>query len=322
MNKQSIMNKGMCHILFSSLIICATVLPVMANDYTVYTNKICDGLVPWQKAIEWIDAGDSFVPSGEERQQAISHLYLYRYWDRRIVPHLIRYSNSSDPNIRVATFWPLYANGERKRARQLFETEARNNNQLVRFIFYMPLQGGTNYKLELTKGDTDFIKMVNETATDTTISPLIRIHAAYHLMAVGDTAVSVAIAKDILVTTSELSARFESGGGHTPEEQIAGMAHKQAQWCIYFGTGADPYSDDVQILQSADSYLGIPSTDVIPRPEETKTVQATGSLPTYRDRNTWSAMQVAGVCLFLVSCILGVMFVKKLRGNKQGKRDT
>lgn len=201
-----------------------------ANDYTAQTNAIIQGRVTWQKAIKYIDSGDRLVPPGEERRMAIRSLYKYK--NRDLVPYLIRYSQSSDAYVRVATFWPLYANNKQSYAIGLLRKEAKNNSLEVTEIFYMPNAVGTAYQLTLSKGDKLFYKTVCDIATDTTINPWIRLHAAIHLTNIGYPKLALKVGEEILKLTPTEEEINKEYTQRSEQEKLWFHQRKRAEWCI------------------------------------------------------------------------------------------
>lgn len=182
----------------------------MANDYSITTNLVMKNRVPWRVAVFFID---NFIDEGQERTAAVGALIGYQ--STSLVPHLIRLSKDGNPAVRMSTFWPLYKNGERKAAIQLLQKELADNNRAACLAFYHPHQFGKEFKLAISKDDTDFREVIISAATNQTQDPLVRIYAGIHLATIGENEIAAGVAEDILKKDKGLS-----------------QIRRLAEWCL------------------------------------------------------------------------------------------
>lgn len=171
----------------------AFAMPAGANDYSLSTNLVMKGRVPWRVAVMLIE---NSITGLEERTRAVTSLVKYK--SPGLVSHLKIYARDPDAPVRAASFWPLYKNGEREFAKEFLKKEIAGGNTATSAVFFTPNVYGSEYKLELSKDDADFKQLVEAIAKDKKFHPQIRIYAAIHLSQIQRKDVALSVAKEIL----------------------------------------------------------------------------------------------------------------------------
>jgi len=197
--------------------------PAKANDYSLATNIIMRKWVPWWIAVILIENN---ITRAEERTIAVQLLMQYK--SKGLVSHLKTYSNDPIDSVRIATFWPLYKNGQREFAIALLNREIKNKNLSTVEVFCLPYE---IYKLKLSRNDLEFHQLVEQIAKDSKIDPWIRISTAIHLTQIGNNHIAGEIATKILMDIPPDPVEKDYNSWHHLSKMNSHL-RKRAEWCL------------------------------------------------------------------------------------------